>query len=175
MPSSLGGNTLRVSASDAQLLANAGPVASMLSTYSSATLQQRPRPMRGRNPISGDPAREVTPSKSNSQVMTLHDGRPFMFPPRGTLKSIGSTGGFNQSIMNSSSQLDAHGSSPASRSKAEKLQYHIWCEAQARKAAERELRVITIHGRSRPPWVGQGRASGYGELNYRERLMPQTR
>ena len=37
------------------------------------------------------------------------------------------------------------------------------------KAAEREMRVVQIHGRSRPPWIGDARSSGYIDL------MPQTR
>ena len=171
MPSSLGGNPLRVSASDAALLANASsaPLVGLLSGGGgSAAMLPRPRPVRGRNPITGDPAREVPPpsmSASHGTGMTLHNGRPFMLPSRGTIASMGSNGDFSESLMSTSSLAQ----SPAGRAKAERLQYDIWCEAQQRKAAERELRQVRIHGRARPPWIGDARSSGYRDL------MPQTR
>ena len=93
----------------------------------------------------------------------LSNGRPFIFPPRGTVASIGSE-----------SSLFSSSSSPAGKARAERLEYALYLEAQKRRAAERELRQVRIHGRSRPPWVGEGRSAGYGEL-YRERLAPQTR
>ena len=55
-------------------------------------------------------------------------------------------------------------SSPSGRARAEKVEYELWLEAQKRSAAERELRQVRIHGRSRPPWVGNAAASGYRDL-----------
>lgn len=93
----------------------------------------------------------------------LPNGQPFIFPAKGTISSIGS----EHSLLSMTS-------SPSGKARTDRLQYELWCEAQMRKSAERELRQVHIHGRSRPPWIGEGRASGYGSL-YKERLMPQTR
>ena len=62
---------------------------------------------------------------------------------------------------------------PHKSRRAGKLEYELWCEAQRRSAAERELRQVQIHGRSRPPWIGDAESSGYQSLSKSD-LMPQT-
>ena len=92
--------------------------------------------------------------------------KPMLFPARGTINSIGSFG-----------SLGSLGSSPSGRSTptTRKLEYELWCEAQKRAAIERELRQVIIHGRSRPPWVGDAASSGYEVLGGRGGIMPQSR
>lgn len=177
-PSTLGGNTLRVSASDAELLASA-PLRLRMQT-ASASRSARPR---GRNPITGDAPKYACPhtrdrapplpltrlahlcrSEQQQQQMGLSqallllpNGQPLIFPPRGTIGSVGAEG------------VPQPSKSPGSRAKSEKIEYELWCEAQRRKGAERELRTVQIHGRSRPPWIGDSESSGY------QKLYPQTR
>ena len=145
---------MRVSASDAMLLANAPPLRTL-------TPPGRPnKAARGRNPITGYEPKYPPNRGPGSQVgLTLHDGRPFMLPAKGTIAAIGAE--------NASHQL--HAMSPAGRAKSDRLRYELWCEANKRAQIERELRQVRIHGRSRPPWVGDGAAAGY------QSLYPQTR
>lgn len=56
-------------------------------------------------------------------------------------------------------------SSRAGASKIKRLQNELWCEAERRGHAERELRNVQVHGRSRPPWVGDSAGSGYARLS----------
>ena len=163
-PSNLGGNPGRISSYDAALLANAPPIGLM-----HATLTGKPRPSRTRNPITGDvpkAAPAVARSLRGSESSMFGGSKPMLFPARGTINSIGSFG-----------SLGSLGSSPSGRSTptTRKLEYELWCEAQKRAAAERELKQVIIHGRSRPPWVGDASASGYEELRGRGGLMPQSR
>jgi hypothetical protein len=160
-PSQLGGNPGRISSSDAAILANAsGPIGLM----SHGT--QRPRPRPAPNPITGEavkmppPPRSLRDSQSASSL--LGGSHPMLFPARGTINSIGSFSTGDSPLRKSPSR------------RAGKLEYEVWCEAQRRQAAERELRQVIIHGRSRPPWIGDAEASGYRSLSKSD-LMAQTR
>ena len=158
-PSSMGGNTGRISAYEANKIANAPP-ASLLHS----TLHRKPRPALQRNPITGEGARPLPPRslRASGSESSLHGGfKPILFPPRGTINSIGST----DSLHGSPSSSFLGRPSP----KARRLEYEVWLEAQRRSALERELKQVIIHGRSRPPWIGDARSSGYRDL------MPQTR
>ena len=42
--------------------------------------------------------------------------------------------------------------------------YELWCEQQKRSNAEAQLRTVVVHGRSKPPWIG--------EVEERPGLMP---
>ena len=142
-PSTVGGNPARLSASDASLLASASLPPDSLARY-------RPPQPRARNPITGDVPKPPPPPAA----MSMHSpfgSRPFIFPARGTIGSIGSA------------------SSRPKTPQARKLEYSLWCEAQRRASAERELRQVQIHGRSRPPWIGDCESSGYRQL------YPQSR
>ena len=109
LPSNLGGNTLRLSTSDALLLANAPPIRLR-------TPQYRAPARRGRNPITGDVPKTapVLQAALSSQTLTLHDGRPFIFPARGTIAALGG------SIASLTSDATLNGS-PGSKAKSEKL------------------------------------------------------
>ena len=159
-PSQLGGNPGRISSSDAAILANAsGPIGLM--SHGAA----RPRPKPTPNPITGEAVRIPPPPRSlrgSFSASSLGGSQGMLFPARGTINSIGS-------ISTGESPLRK---SPSRR--AGKLEYEVWCEAQRRQAAERELRQVIIHGRSRPPWVGDAEASGYRSLSKSD-LMAQTR
>jgi len=156
-PSVLGGNTLRVSASD-QALLSGNPLLRLGRLGGGGGGGGGPPRQITRDPITGDEAdRTRQPMGSSQHTLTMPNGQPVFFPAKGTIRSVGS-------------EFEAHqASSPAARAKSEKLQYEIWREAQRRSAAERELRSVEIHGRSRPPWVGDAASSGYMEL------YPQTR
>jgi hypothetical protein len=125
----------------------------------------RPRPKPTPNPITGEAVRIPPPPRSlrgSFSASSLGGSQGMLFPARGTINSIGS-------ISTGESPLRK---SPSRR--AGKLEYEVWCEAQRRQAAERELRQVIIHGRSRPPWIGDAEASGYRSLSKSD-LMAQTR
>ena len=157
-PSQLGGNPGRVSSSDAAILANAsGPIGLM-------SHNARPRPKPSVNPITGERPKLPPPrSLRNSLSESSFGSKPMLFPARGTINSIGSL----------HSDGSPTRSSPHKSRRAGKLEYELWCEAQRRSAAERELRQVQIHGRSRPPWIGDAESSGYRSLSKSD-LMPQT-
>jgi hypothetical protein len=151
--STLGGNPTRLSASDANLLAGASVPIGLGSVHPALG---RPLPPCHPNPITGN-AYQPPPRSASSGSFGM-GSKPMLFPARGTINSIGSTASLHS------------GASPSRRGarRAEKLEYELWCEAQRRSAAERELRNVQIRGRSRPPWVGDSAASGYNSLR------PQT-
>jgi hypothetical protein len=163
-PSTLGGNAMRLNPSDAALVANPPPVLRM---RASASTRGMAAAERDRNPITGEERRPAMPGgmpMSSSQTLTLPNGQPLLFPAKGYINTVGS-------------ENAAHNvSSPAARAKTERLQYELFCEAQRRAMVERELRTVQIHGRTRPPWIGDGAASGYGSLaHHHGSLYPQTR
>ena len=147
--SSLGGNTLRISASDMALLQNAPPLRNII-------MSGKPPPKRTRNPLTGDiPNYEPSHASSHSDVL-LPNGRPLgtQFPARGSLSSIGNGG----------STYGGASMSPSGFKKSEAIRYELFLEQQRREQAEKELMFVRIHGRSRPPWVGDGLAAGYADL-----------
>lgn len=152
----LGGNPTRLTATDAALLAGATQPIGLNGRGGG----KAPKPTR--NPITGEVRRAVPRAPSANGWELGFAGKPLLFPPRGTLRSIGS---FSSSPS---------GTSAKSRAKTEKLEYEIFLEAERAAAADRMLRQVKIRGRSRPPWVGDSEASGYRSLD-RSRLYPQTR
>ena len=177
-PATLGGNTGRMNSHGALLMARADPPLDER-TFSYG----KPRPQRATNPVTwtdhhyakglADHAkplagRSLRGSASHSSLM--HGSKPVIFPARGTINMIGASG--------SSSTLlgDGDGGSSPSKSQSKrgaektlKLEYELWCEAQARATAEREYRQVVVHGRSRPPWVGDPEEIGYQPLIGRSR------
>lgn len=134
-PAMVGGNTLRVSASDAAILSLASLSKQQPPLQRSPT--QRPRT---RDPIIGavpEPApRRVMTTESTPGVFR-YGNREFPFPERGSIAQM-PTG------------------SPHSDSRSrKKLEYDLWLEAQKRTSLEKCLKQVVIHGRSRPPWIGE--------------------
>jgi len=125
------GSSMRLSASDAALVALSAP------PRQGGSPPGRPRP---RDPITGDVPEPATAPLSNVAESTegvfRHGSREYPFPLRGTIGSIG--GGFSTRL-------------PSRRE--ERLEKKLWLEAQRRSAAERTLRTVTIHGGTHPPWL----------------------
>lgn len=124
------GGSIRLSASDAALVAMSAP------PRASPPPKSRPRT---RDPILGivpEPEPLAVPAQMSSTEGVFRNGsREFAFPPRGTIASVGE-------------QFERCHSRQAQR-----LEYQLWRQQQKRASAEDILRTVTIHGRSTPPWM----------------------
>ena len=80
----------------------------------------------------------VTASSSSLPILASN---MMLFPERGSIRAQGAP------ARNGGSKVGA------GSVKANQLEYEVWCEAQKRAAAERELLQVMIRGRSRPPWM----------------------
>ena len=156
------GGSMRLSASDAALIAmSAG------AHHGARVSPQRTKPRpRTRDPILGavpeplDTAYRASTASLTSETLVRLGGREFPFPPRGSIASIGSE------------HLASTSTSSAKRPSRhlQKLEYELWCEAQRRAMAEAQLRTVTVHGRSRPPWLDELDEPPHGSS--RNGLMP---
>jgi len=145
IPQTMLGGNMRLSASDAALIS-----LSAASRASPPRVQQRPRT---RDPILGcvpeDPTlpRAMT-SSASSETVFRYGSRTVSFPARGSIASIG----------------DPFEATKHVSRKKQQLEYELWCEQQKRSNAEAQLRTVVVHGRSKPPWIG--------EVEERPGLMP---